>query len=185
MLTTECHAGGQSVVLFYVFSGEKMNFNIGELIIYGENGVCRVEGIEQRLFLGELTECYTLQPIYKSYVIYTPTSNVNVPMRPIISAEKAQSAIKDFNLITPKEMEYPSPRAATAAYTEIIKSLDFDKLIMLTVFLKAKQKRVQAEGKPFSAIDERFLKKSEELLAGEIAAALNISTAEALIALKA
>ena len=74
-----------------------MKFSIGDLIIYGETGVCRVEATEERPFLGEITNCYRLQPIYQSCVIYTPTDNGNVFMRPIVSAEEAQKLIDSFS----------------------------------------------------------------------------------------
>ena len=70
-----------------------MRFSIGDLIVYGETGVCRVDDIVEKEFMGEIRPCYKLQPLYQSCMIFTPADNEAVFMRPIISAEEAKSLI--------------------------------------------------------------------------------------------
>ena len=75
--------------------GERM-FEIGELIIYGGNGVCRVEkigpidtgmGTKGRMY-------YTLNPLKnKDSRIFTPVDNEKVIMRPTMTKEDALALI--------------------------------------------------------------------------------------------
>ena len=72
-------------------------FEIGELIMYGTNGVCRVEGFTRSPFnADDEREYYILKPIHdqSNLVIYTPVENENVVMRPLLSLEKAKAFIE-------------------------------------------------------------------------------------------
>ncbi|MBE6692108.1 MAG: hypothetical protein E7586_02080 [Ruminococcaceae bacterium] len=157
------------------FEVKSMKFSIGELIIYGETGVCRVEGIEERPFLGEITSCYKLQPLYQSCVIYTPADNSNVYMRPIVTVDEAEALINSFSTVEPKTLPQGAPRVVSEIYDKIIKTHDCDELVSLIVSIYHKRKGLIESKKKLSAIDERFMKKSEDLLFGELAAALEIS----------
>lgn len=156
-----------------------MKFSIGDLIIYGETGVCRVEAIEERPFLGEITNCYKLQPIYQSCVIYTPADNSNVYMRPILSSAEAEGLIAGFNDVTPVQLPQGAPRTVSEAYDKIIKTHDCQQLAGLIIAIYRKRRALIEAKKKLSAIDERYMRKSEELLFGELAAAL--STERSLI----
>lgn len=66
-------------------------FEIGEYVVYGMNGVCRVEEIGT-MDLGGIDSdklYYTLLPIYtKGSRVFTPVDNQKVIMRAIISKKK-------------------------------------------------------------------------------------------------
>jgi len=151
-----------------------MKYSVGDLIIYGETGVCRVEDIVERPFLGEVTNCYKLQPLYQSCVIYTPADNSNVFMRSIISKAEAEQLIEGIKTIEPMQIPPASPRELSDKYDKIIKLHDCSGLIMLTASIYAKRQKLIDQKKKLSAIDERYMKKAEELLFGELAAALEI-----------
>lgn len=155
-----------------------MKFSIGDLIIYGETGVCRVESMEERPFLGEITNCYRLQPIYQSCVIYTPVDNGNVFMRNIVSADKAEALINSFESVEPRDLPQGAPRIVSELYDKIIKTHDCAELVSFIVSVHNKRKRLADSKKKLSAIDERFMKKAEDLLFGELASALGIQKSE-------
>ncbi len=154
-----------------------MHFSIGELILYGETGVCRVTDIVEKPFLGVVQSCYQLQPMYQSCAIFTPVNNSNVYMRPIITREQAQSLIDSIPNIAPEVVSASTPRQLTDKYNEIIKLHDCEKLVALTKLINEKRQKAIASKKKLSAIDERFYKKAEELLLGELAAALDVDKA--------
>jgi len=77
-------------------------FEKGDVIIYGNNGVCTVEKIgplESKLTTkGRIY--YTLQPFYmKESRIFTPADNENVLMRSVISKKEALELIDDIKNI--------------------------------------------------------------------------------------
>lgn len=155
-----------------------MKFSIGDLIIYGETGVCRVEAMEERPFLGEITNCYRLQPVYQSCVIYTPVDNGNVFMRNIVSADEAEALINSFESVEPRDLPQGAPRIVSELYDKIIKTHDCAELVSFIVSVHNKRKKLADSKKKLSAIDERFMKKAEDLLFGELASALGIQKSE-------
>lgn len=157
-----------------------MKFSIGDLIIYGETGVCRVEEIVERPFLDEITSCYKLQPLYQSCVIFTPVDKSSVFMRPIITRKEAEDLVDSIKDIQPRELPVAAPRVVSEHYDKIIKTHDCGELISLTVSIFHKRQWLIEQKKKLSAIDERYMKKAEELLFGELAAALEIDKSAVL-----
>lgn len=151
-----------------------MRFTIDDLIIYGETGVCRVLDIIEKEFLGELRPCYKLQPLYQSCMIFTPADNEVIFMRPIISSDEANRLISSIPQVSPVPYSASSPRELSEKYDKIIKLHDCSELIKLCVSIHAKRNALIAGKKKLSAIDERYLKRAEDLLCGELAAALDI-----------
>jgi CarD family transcriptional regulator len=151
-----------------------MRFAIGDLIFYGESGVCRVEEIVQKEFLGELRACYRLSPIYQSCTIFTPADNEAVFMRNILSRNEAQAIIDSIGMIEPEISKTASPRELTERYDKMIKTHDCNEYMKFIVSFHKKKKLLSEQKKKVSAIDERFLKKAEDLLYGELAAALEM-----------
>ena len=166
--------GFWSVCRFPFQRGSIMRFSIGDLIVYGETGVCRVDDIVEKEFMGEVRPCYKLQPLYQSCMIFTPADNEAVFMRPIISAEEAKSLIDGYKSVEPEECPPASPRALCERYDKIIKLHDCSALIKLSVSIRAKREALLDKKKKLSAVDERYLKRAEDLLYGELAAALNM-----------
>jgi CarD family transcriptional regulator len=151
-----------------------MKFSIGDLIVYGENGVCRVEDQVERVFLDETQQCYKLMPIYQSCVIFTPVENSNVFMRPVITKEEASFLLENHSTFTPESYEAPSPRALSQVYDKVIKNHDCREMMTFIVSIYEKRRLAIESKKKLSAVDERYLKRAEELLFGELAAVLNI-----------
>ncbi len=151
-----------------------MKFAVGDLIIYGETGVCRVEDILEKEFLDGNKECYKLMPVYSSCAIFTPTDNSNVYIRPIVTKTEADELINAFHTIDPEIHTASSPRELSDKYDKIIKLHDSRALVELIVSIYKKRDILVPQKKKLSAIDERFLKKAEDLLFGELAAALEI-----------
>lgn len=149
-----------------------MRFAIGDLIFYGESGVCRVEEIVEREFLGELRVCYKLNPVYQSCTIFTPADNEAVFMRNIVSRAEAQSIIDRIDTIEPEIAKTTSPRELTEKYDKMIKTHDCLEYMRFIISFHIKKKILSEQKKKVSAIDERFLKKAEDLLYGELACAL-------------
>src|SRR5690554_2426247 len=78
-------------------------FEIGDYIIYGNHGVCRVEDVGGLDMSGvdKSMECYTLQPVFsKSSTLYTPVDNDKVLMRSVISYEEARELIDEISNIS-------------------------------------------------------------------------------------
>ena len=136
-------------------------YEIGELVLYGSTGVCRVSEIKKQGLpdSGEERLYYVLKPLYQSCVI---------------SRDEAERLI---NLIPGRKCEAYHSRAArdlTQHYDAMLKTHRCEDLIDLTMSIYAKKENMRRQKRRFGSVDERFLKQAEDLLFGELAAALEI-----------
>lgn len=70
-------------------------YNKGDYIIYGINGVCRIQDYMESESFGEKKTCYILRPLDQDgSKIFTPVDNQKVFMRPLISREEAAKLIE-------------------------------------------------------------------------------------------
>ncbi len=151
-------------------------FNIGDFIIYGSTGVCEVTDITKSDITGEEQDrlFYTLTPLYQDCVISVPVNTKKIFMRPIISKEEAERLIDTIPTIKAKAFHSKVMRELTERYEASINSHDCAELVELTKSLYAKRQYAEQQKRKFGAIDERFMKRAEELLFGELSAALDI-----------
>lgn len=152
-------------------------YKIGDLILYGNTGVCKITDIttrdlpnvdKNRLF-------YVLKPLYQECIISAPVDSTKVFMRPIITKQEAEKLIDMIPTISAQAYQNSVLRQLTEHYEESFKTHDCADLIELTMSIYAKKQIAIQQKKKFGAVDERFMKRAEELLFGELAAALGIS----------
>lgn len=155
-------------------------YNVGELILYGETGVCRVTGIVSKAFQDKEGEVlyYVLKPLHQSCTISVPVNSTKIFMRPIISRQEAESLIDMIPTIDAEVYHNKALRQLAEHYEDEIKSHSCEKLIRLTMSIYAKKQLSIKEKRKFGTTDERFMKRAEELLFGELGAALNIGINE-------
>lgn len=81
-------------------------FQVGELIVYGGEGVCRVEAVGPITMSGVKSDkpYYTLAPLYRMGKIYAPV-DTTVLMRPVLSRKEAEDLIRKI-----PEIEAPALR---------------------------------------------------------------------------
>lgn len=151
-------------------------FSIGDLIIYGSTGVCEVTDITNSDITGEEQDrlFYTLTPLYQDCVISVPVNTTKIFMRPIISKDEAERLIDTIPTIKAEAFHSKVMRELTEHYEASINTHDCAELVELTMSIYAKKQYAEQQKRKFGAIDERFMKRAEELLFGELSAALNI-----------
>ncbi len=154
-------------------------FGVGDYVIYGSEGVCRVGEIGQLNLDGKKTEkeYYTLFPVYASGTkVYSPVDNKKIVMRAIISKEETNRLISEIPEMGP--IEVSDERSREQAYKEVLKNCDCRELVRLikTVYTR-RQKRLSG-GKKVTAIDEKYFKSAEAQLYGELAIPLELKREE-------
>lgn len=156
------------------------NYQVGELVLYGRNGVCRVEDINtDSVGKGEKREYYVLRPLYQnsSCCIRIPADNPKVSFRPIISGEEARRLIEWMPDAEAKPYYNRNLNQLREHYRSCMENLSCENLIQFTKSLYMKKQEAEARRKKFGTVDERFMREAEELLFGEFAAALDIERA--------
>ena len=150
-------------------------YQIDDLIMYGSTGVCRGSDITGQVFKDEDKLYYVLEPLYQSGVIYAPVDNEKVFMRPVISEEEAKSLIDDIPAIHTEIYRNSSMQQLTKYYQSVIDTHKCLDLLKLTKSIYQKKQAALAQNRHLGQIDKKFMKRAEDLLFGEFAAALHIS----------
>lgn len=149
-------------------------FEIGDLIIYGNTGVCVVEKIGRPDFSGacEDTDYYTLTPYYSSRSrIFTPCDNTKVVMRPVLSNDEATEILENMDSIG--FINVPDEKQRESIYKETMKKCDCILFISILKTIKLRMEKRLSEGKKITANDEKYFNLAEDKLCGELAVALN------------
>lgn len=152
-------------------------FQIGDFIMYGDTGVCKITGIQKMNLASKQNPAlyYTLTPVYQTCVIHTPVENPKVFMRPTISREMANCVIDEIPNAKVNTYHSKSVNDLTQHYQTSFVSHECEALVALTVSIFAKKQELEKVGRKPGAIDEKFMKRAEEMLFGEFAVALGIS----------
>ena len=151
-------------------------FEVGDYIVYGNQGVCRVEGIGPMHMGGIKTDrlYYTLLPVYISgSTVYTPVDNTKVILRQIISKEEAMQLLEEIPQL--EQIDVTDEKGREQIYKDALASCDCKELVRIikTLYLR-RQSRLE-DGKKVTALDERYFRMAEDALYGELAIALGLA----------
>ena len=151
-------------------------YQVGDLIIYGNSGVCKVTDITNQNLTGTENEqtFYVLKPLFQNCTISTPVNTTKVFMRPIISTDEANRLIDTIPSVQPEMSNISDLRQLTAHYEAYFQTHDCADLIELSMSIYEKKQMLKEQKRKFGTIDERYMKRAEDLLFGEFSAALGI-----------
>ncbi|NLT35302.1 MAG: hypothetical protein GXX83_05340 [Gaiellales bacterium] len=154
-------------------------YQVGDVIVYGKMGVCTVESIDPDGSSGDSQElCYLLKPFYHNCSISIPVSNTTVFTRPALSREEAERLIEIIPSLQPTDCCDLTPQQWAARYEECTASHDCRDLIELTMSIYRKKRLAEQQKRKLGAVEERYMRRAEGLLFGELAVALDIPREE-------
>ena len=143
-------------------------FNTGETVIYGINGVCRVEGVTQMDITGEKQDYYVLKPVFNGRsTLFVPLGNEKLVgrMRPLITEAGIRALSATFESVEPLWIENEDERKARCAAA--MADNDRETILALIKAIRIHRDRQFDIGKKLHVGDERFLKDAEKLLREE------------------
>ena len=150
-------------------------FCIGQTVLYGTNGVCKIKDITMKS-VGKLKmEYYVLKPLgADASTLFVPTANEALvkKIRPVLSEDEIRRILcdgqdcEDWNDNKIERSEH---------FKEIIASGDSAELVRLIRLLRLHAQQQVAKGKRLHISDERFLKEAEKMVCGEFSMVLNVS----------
>lgn len=154
-------------------------FAAGDLVVYGGEGVCRVESIGPSglRYDGGDRLYYHLVPLYRTGTVMTPLDTA-VLMRPVIGRDAALALIRSLPALPVMRPAEGGMRAAKDFYHQLVARCDCAELASMIHTVCRKRAWAIRHGKKVSQMDERYLKRAEEQLYGELAAALDIARDE-------
>lgn len=154
-------------------------FNIGDLLFYGINGVCRVSEICSSPFDPSDTRIfYKLTPIAEnsSLVIYTPVDNTQVVMRSLISREEAEALVARIPEIEKVSVDVEKHRKES--YRETIREGNPEGYVRIIKTVRARREFFRRTRRRVPDLDNDFEHTARTCLYGELSTVLGISRDE-------
>ena len=156
-------------------------FQVGQYVVYGSVGVCKVEAIGPLSFLdGEVKEYYTLRPLYTSGndSVYTPV-NTTVPMRCVLTEDEARAHLDALHTVDVDLCITRNQTFLAEHYQERIRPNTVDAALMVFKEIFQKEKALKQTGKKLNRTDNYFYHLVIQQLSEEFAFVLNESPAAA------
>ena len=150
-------------------------FNVGEIIVYGTEGVFVVsEHTSSPIDKNDDRVFYVLKPVYgsASNVIYTPANNDRIKMRAVMSSEEANSFIERIPSIEPLQVECEKKRRIV--YREAMINADIDDYVSIIKSVREKREDCIKNKKRLSESDSDYERRAQFCLYGELSIALEI-----------
>lgn len=154
-------------------------FNIGDLLFYGTNGVCRVSEICSSPFDSSDTRSfYKLTPIAEnsSLVIYTPVDNTQVVMRSLISKDEAEALVARLSAI--EKITVSIEKHRKDAYREAIRDGNPDGFVKIIKTVRERRAVFRKTRRRVPDLDNDFEHTAKNCLYGELSAVLGICREE-------
>ena len=152
-------------------------YSIGDKIVYGGTGVCVIESILSQKLQGmeQPRTYYVLRPLYQSGTIQTPVDNTKIPIRPVMTRSEAEDLVDEMPDIPASICYEKNLSALRNHYQQQMSTFECKDLVSMTKSIYAKKKDAESRQKKIGMTDEKFLRRAEDLLFGELAVALGIS----------
>ncbi|MCR5691192.1 MAG: CarD family transcriptional regulator [Eubacterium sp.] len=153
-------------------------FEVGEYVVHGNNGVCKVESIQNMEMGNKTRKYYTLVPLYApGSKLFVPTDSKKVITRAVMTKEEATDLMAEWDDI--ETLTVDNDKNREDIYKAALRSCDTRQWVKL---IKTSYQRNQdrlSNGKKVTTSDERYLHMAEDNLFGELAIPLKMSKGEA------
>ncbi len=150
-------------------------YQIGDRVVYGIHGVCRIVEIEQRTVDRKQIDYYVLEPAEQAGARYlVPMHNqaaVN-KLRPVLTREELDALLQSDAVRSQEWIEDENRRKQL--YRELITSTDRAALIRMVAALHQHKVQQQSAGRKFHLCDENFLRDAQRVLDAEFSLVLGI-----------
>ena len=148
-------------------------FKVGDYVIYGNAGVCRVEDIGPLSIGSKDKDYYTLVPVYgRNSRLYTVVDSDKVVIRPIMTKEESDALIDEMEDID--TLWIGDEKRREEIYKETMKTCDCKAWVQIIKTLYLRKLDRLAKGKKVTSSDERYLHMAEDNLYGELAFSLEM-----------
>lgn len=143
--------------------------------MYGNTGVCRVDGIGTPDSVSDSdTLYYKLTPVYDTETIYTPITT-KAFMRPVMTRGQAEDLIERIPSITEAVCDNRDMKMLNERYRACLSTHSNDDLIRLIKSVYIKNRRSIKAGRHMGQTDQQYMKRAEKLLYGELSVALGMA----------
>ena len=152
-------------------------FQCGDLIVYGNNGVCEVTAVAPLESSTDNRLYYALKNRLSNGVAYVPVDS-GVYMRAVMSEAEAKNLIKQIPKISTDAFKNVTVRDAQRVYRETLQTYDSQKVLALIKHIVTSGEQKRSVGKKLTSTEERFLEQAKRIIESELSVALNMEIGE-------
>lgn len=155
-------------------------FKTGDTVVHAAEGICRIEGIEEKTFDGKTNEYYVLRTVGDNRsTVYIPVESVrlNPKIRLVLTKEQVNEIINLVPVQPP--LKYDNDNARRKLFRECISSGECEKIAQVIRTIGEMKSAIRKSGKKPRVMDERIIRETEATISGEFAFSLGISAEEA------
>lgn len=156
-------------------------YQVGDQVVYGIHGVCRVVDLEERVIDRKRVSYLALEPVGQDgsrYLVPTHNQVAMAKIRKMLSPEELKHLLASDEIRVDGWIRDENQRKQV--YREKISSGDRAVLMQLICTLYRHKAEQLASGKKVHQCDENFLRDAEKLLAGEISIVMGMEFPQAL-----
>ena len=160
--------------------GVRRLFNIGDTVVYGAQGVCKIDTVQEKQIGKQAIKYYVLKPVFNENTsVFVPIENavLTAKMQSILTLSQAKELINEVPNI--KILKNTDESHKRELYKNTIASGDHKALISLIKTIVAERERRREAGKKLNMNDEQTLCKAETLLYSELAIVYGVELGEA------
>ena len=150
-------------------------FEIGNYVVYGNTGICRIDDITTRDMMGNgiEKEYYVLTPVNTDNAkAFLPVDNHKVVLRAVITKDEAVNLIDRIPQI--KDIEESNDKLREEKYKQLSRQCDCESWVSIIKTIHVRKKERELQGKKPTATDERYFKLAEDKLYEELCFAMDL-----------
>ena len=154
-------------------------YQVGEYVIYGVQGVCRILGTEKQLVKGKRTEYLVLEPLDRgASKFYLPTQNPSAmdKLQPTLSRQQMEELMNSDAI--QEECWIREDNQRKLRYRELMATGDRISLLQMLAAVYRHKDEQSAAGKKFHQCDDNFMRDTEKLLCSEISLVMELDLKE-------
>lgn len=147
-------------------------FHIGDTVMYGSSGVCRITDLKDETVAGEKQTYYLLTPERDPRSTYYCPVDRAEKLRPLLTEKEARDLLRQAP--EAEAIRIPEENLRREQFTAILKNGDQLQLIRLIRSLLCHRREREAEGKRLPLADQRILDEARRMLYGELTHVLSL-----------
>ena len=154
-------------------------YRVGDAVLYGSNGICRIREITRMESCGTVDDFYVLKPVSsEATTVFVPLGSEILlsRMHPLLSPEELRELLDGFSDAAPIWVENENQRKTL--YREIMNSGDRSAIFRVYLTLRRLRSEREKKGKHLRVSDERSYRETERIYFDELSLVLGWSREE-------
>lgn len=154
-------------------------YSVGDQLVYGTNGVCKVNEIRNSPFdAADTRQFYVLSPLENNsnLMIYTPAEGGNTVMRDLVSKEEAEALLARIPQI--EAVEVPFEKKRRDVYRETVSTARLEDFVRIIKTVAKRRADFKKSRRRLPDLDNDYEHTARICLYGEISAVLGLDRDE-------